>query len=583
MTRSARARLSRRDQSEFIIKSECMEEINASLNPCASAWDSTSHPNTGTVQWDNAVTNEIARRNVPVWNSKQKYLEEKSEESGTTVAPNQTTHEGSKSVSSPGTTSSSELDMNVPLHSWNVPPPQPTMWSTQKFTPVHGTTPSARQFSKCEQEEEREEEALPSYLSYLQPNPSFSLNVHSFQQADQSFEVSGPNVSNVPNQLSQPADASRNLTDALRSFIASTFDGYNSVPPHPITQDVLHTKSSCCSHCANLTQTVHCLQKTLHHVSQELEYLQSLIPSFSQYSRKPSFLDRISTLEGRQSSFQSQLAQLFQLFGFTMGKDIKKQSIKLHKSVQDAISELPVIQSQHSHLHSDSTPTVHSTESILSALSREHEASLTRMSHFLEGKITHEGTQRVSLESRVQVRLSELEEWLQQLEAESSSRHDPLTGLSSQLTQLQMQITQIDRQKKVKSEFPQSLKRLQTQFEGNSSQWNSKIKLLEEEIALLVTQNSDFRNELKCQLETFEQKLMHSSGTESLVRQCVSVIAHQVACITREYMNVCMEEYHTAVHEALQKYVTKYKEDEYMLPRRWRRHINATEQCVVAQ
>nr|CCA20510.1 conserved hypothetical protein [Albugo laibachii Nc14] len=582
MTRSARGKPSRGDQQNDNMKNACCGETIASLNPRASSWDATSQPSTGTVHWDNTATNDLGCHNVPTWDSlEQSQNDDPVDDIDNIRTPVLTHTAGSKTVSSPGTTSSSELEMNVPLHSWYVPAPQSSMWSTRKRTSLHGTSHFSRQFSKCELEEEREEEALPSYLSYLQPSPSLSPNIHSFQQADQSFHISVPNVpsvpnapsvpivpivANVPHPSSQSIDPSQNLTEALRTFIASTIQHSVTVPPRP-TSNV--PDSSCCSHCTNLTQTVHFLQKNLHQMSQQLDHLQSSIPFLSQFSKKPSFIDRMSTLEGRQSSFQSQLAQLFQLFGFSMGKDLKKQPVKLHKSIQDAITELPTFQLINHH-----SETIHDSESILSALSREHEASLTRMSEFLEGKIAYEGTQRVSLESRIQTRLSELEEWLQQLEAESSSRHDPISALSIQLAQLQTQMTHMERQKKGKSDVPHSLKRLQTQLEGNSSQWNSKITFLEEEIALLETQTFDLRNDMKCQFETLFKRV-DDNDTQALVRQCVSVIAHQVACITREYMNVCMEEYHTGIHEVLQKYVTKYKEEECVLPRRWRRHINS--------
>lgn len=85
-----------------------------------------------------------------------------------------------------------------------------------------------------------------------------------------------------------------------------------------------------------------------------------------------------------------------------------------------------------------------SIETVLGALAEEHEASLSKLSAYFDERLVQESTQRVNLESRVSVRLSEHEEWLQQLEGEFGSWHDTSSSVAAQIRALQLKVADVE-------------------------------------------------------------------------------------------------------------------------------------------
>lgn len=262
-------------------------------------------------------------------------------------------------------------------------------------------------------EEEREEEALPSYLSYLQQQPlragvptrtrSFQNGAMTSSSSGYSQSVSSPgramsppglappvsssagrtaSVSSVGSTQSDIEERSKDLAFALQDFIVAqmrqqlvsnggptaprTPTGHQGPPLPPRTP----TASSCGCNCeslrvrvSELTHQVHALQ------GQVTGLLKSTGPSLNSTAQAyvpggpmppmppmamppphhppippPSppagsaLIDRVSTLEGRQSAFQSQLAQIAKVLGVPAGKQSKNSQVKtLVQTLHDEI------------------------------------------------------------------------------------------------------------------------------------------------------------------------------------------------------------------------------------------------------
>lgn len=97
---------------------------------------------------------------------------------------------------------------------------------------------------------------------------------------------------------------------------------------------------------------------------------------------------------------------------------------------------------------SSSSPTASAStlsyETVLGALAEEHEASLTKLSTYFEERLVQESKQRVGLESRIQARFGEQEEWLQQLEGEFGSWHDTSSSVAAQIRVIQSKIAEVE-------------------------------------------------------------------------------------------------------------------------------------------
>jgi hypothetical protein len=157
------------------------------------------------------------------------------------------------------------------------------------------------------EEEEREEEALPSYLSYLQPSfvPSVDpLATHEHHAIpSQSF----------PNSLGQleikVEEKTKELAMALQEFVASQVISQK--------QDIKHRTPTTACRCDALQAQVESLESQLHHVLQMLDNITKgmVTGSINGTMNGNTMSDRVSTLEGRQSAFQSQLAQISRALG----------------------------------------------------------------------------------------------------------------------------------------------------------------------------------------------------------------------------------------------------------------------------
>ncbi|KAE9000838.1 hypothetical protein PR003_g18647 [Phytophthora rubi] len=357
-------------------------------------------------------------------------------------------------------------------------------------------------------EEEREEEALPSYLSYLQPafRPAPTTLVPSAPQTP-AFYTAKRGAPGLPMPMSTPpapmpqtvtvapevgnvTRKSSELAQALEHLVLG------SVQRHlgDATPDKTQARCRCScdamrSQMADMAVQVQALQNqvlelTKHSIPTAIEVgrvnvktsspcngnwsanAPPFVPKqqqqqFKQQSQVPApppplpatsvvdqatatvLSDRISTLEGRQSAFQSQLAQIAKVLGIPTGKPGKHSPVKhLVQTLRDEVDAK--VQQTMAEARTDLTAEINaalgdiaagkpaggsqealSSNVVLAALAGEHEASLARLSGSFEELLAEEARQRAALEARVRFQLAQQEEWLQQLEGAFGSPHDP--------------------------------------------------------------------------------------------------------------------------------------------------------------
>lgn len=181
------------------------------------------------------------------------------------------------------------------------------------------------------EEEEREEEALPSYLSYLQA-PSLT--------GDATAAAMPTSASFTPvTAMGQTSDdqmetKSKELARALQDFILVQMQGQGGM-----ATSSSHSKSSGGGAC-NCERRVAELEKQV----------QTLLAAQKEGNTSSAAMeetgnalgDRVSTLEGRQSAFQSQLAQISKVLGVPVGKHGKSSQLKtlvqtLHEEIDTKV------------------------------------------------------------------------------------------------------------------------------------------------------------------------------------------------------------------------------------------------------
>ncbi|KAI9910778.1 hypothetical protein PsorP6_010356 [Peronosclerospora sorghi] len=345
-----------------------------------------------------------------------------------------------------------------------------------------GLSPSRKLWNRMElAEEEREEEALPSYLSYLQPprsKPSSTLSKTTTCSSEakapavnESIESPAP-VPPSSTHVEHVTQKSAELAHALEQLVHDSL--HRRLGHHDLT-DTIETPSAC--FCASLRLEVQDMKTQLHQLqSQVLEVTKKTwkdAPGGAQASKalhrtwgphaapfvpkehkskapaphvpSPCLLDpsiattlsdRISTLEGRQSAFQSHLAQIAKALEIPMGKVGKQSPVKhvvqtlrdeVDRKVQEAMDEAQAALGRHVEAlvrdQCEAKQTSDERDAVLAALASEHEASLVRLSTSFETVLSEETRQRTAFEARIQSQIEQHDEWLQQLEAACGSPH----------------------------------------------------------------------------------------------------------------------------------------------------------------
>ncbi|KAL4106974.1 hypothetical protein PRIC1_005009 [Phytophthora ramorum] len=327
-------------------------------------------------------------------------------------------------------------------------------------------------------EEEREEEALPSYLSYLQPafrpapttpttlappSPAF----YTAKRAAPGLPTPAPPLPQPVPEVAQVARKSSELAQALEHLVLGSVQRHVGERPqvtHRCSCDAVRSQMN------DMALHVQALQNQVLELAKSVEVGQNSSPN-NWSANAPPFVpkqqykqpltatpaplpvdaatatvlsDRISTLEGRQSAFQSQLAQIAKVLGIPTGKPGKHSPVKhLVQTLRDevdakvadvradltaeigAVLDEAVATGKAPVRSSNDTQEALSSNVVLAALAGEHEASLARLSGSFEELLAEEARQRAALEARVRNQLAQQEEWLQQLEGAFGSPHDP--------------------------------------------------------------------------------------------------------------------------------------------------------------
>ncbi|KAF4316767.1 hypothetical protein JM18_008031 [Phytophthora kernoviae] len=336
--------------------------------------------------------------------------------------------------------------------------------------------------------------------------------------------------------------------------------------------------------------------------------------------------DRVSTLEGRQSAFQSQLAQISKVLGVPVGKHGKSSQLKtlvqtlreeIDVKVQAAAAEVEAAciasavkqaeelvaaatASSSSPAGESSTPSESKDQkkqhgndtcdtmsglpfsTVLNALAEEHEASLTRLGTHFDERLRLEGSQRVALEGRVRARLGELEEWLQQVEGELGGSHfrapvapSSISAVTDELSKLQTQVTELEKswqeQRLEAKELSAKLDKLPTPDDLRSQlgQQMNELSALRENLAGVKTVASSSQEEIRSVARTSQglklivEKLVRDTGSaEELLQQYVSTITHQVASVTRQYVSVRIRDNNRLLDATLRARVPAYVANE---------------------
>ena len=197
-----------------------------------------------------------------------------------------------------------------------------------------GTAPRSLWRRSVPEQEEREEEALPSYLSYLQPTLD-SVIAPALRHDAKANAYAPPNASRDSGAVeSKSKDLLRAFDSYIRAQVAEQQQQQLQQEQQQRdkaeqSQHVAQRSKSC--DCDHLQRQVTSLEATLKTVQDQLALLTTngavvgsaaaasptatSSSSSSSSSINNGLSDRVSTLEGRQSAFQSQLAQISRVLG----------------------------------------------------------------------------------------------------------------------------------------------------------------------------------------------------------------------------------------------------------------------------
>ncbi|CAH0475405.1 unnamed protein product [Peronospora belbahrii] len=467
------------------------------------------------------------------------------------------------------------------------------------------------------EEEEREEEALPSYLSYLQAP---------LLMGDATATAIPTSVSFVPaTTLGRTSDEqmetwSKELARVMQQMISVQMQRQEGMTTTSSPMQDAGKSCNCEMRVAELEKQVQIM----------IAAQKEMTKSAAMEETRKVISERVSTLEGRQSAFQSQLAQISKVLGVPVGKHGKSSQLKtlvqtLHEEidtkVQAAVANIEAAYNNNTTMRaeelpasslspteasaapsnpseekkrqslngSDSTPiSALSFSTVLNALAEEHEASLTRLSTHFDERLRLEGSQRIALEGRMQARLGELDDWLQQVEGELGGSHfeptpsSSIVAITDDMTRLENQLGKLEtswkhQQQEVKELCTQMEKQLPN-FENlctQLDQQNSDVKALRES---LETVASSACEETQAVARTFQglklivEKLVRDTGSvDELLQQYVSTITHQVASVTRQYVSVRIRDNNRLLDATLRARVPDYvlnESESFLLVRR---------------
>ncbi|KAI9910769.1 hypothetical protein PsorP6_010461 [Peronosclerospora sorghi] len=434
------------------------------------------------------------------------------------------------------------------------------------------------------EDEEREEEALPSYLSYLQA-PSFTGDVAA--PAVPTSACVRPMTTLGRSRDHEMEEKTHELARALQNFISVQMQGQEPASP----SSTIAGGCNCERRVAELEKQVEAL------VAARKEEKTGAAARVSGHALS----DRVSTLEGRQGAFQSQLAQISKVLGLPVGKPPKSSQLKtlvqslhdeINTKIQSAVAEMEAAcaarattrengqrigeaaASAPASVFDESTPALKTQQQIcteresvpssdlpfsalLNALAEEHEASLTKLSTHVEERLQVEASQRMAFEGRVQARLGELEEWLQQVEGELGPSHfnaAPSTSLAAMTEEITRLPAQLAAHQDLWQQVHQHVRALAAQlstvedFRVQVTQQHGVVQTLGEKVDAALARSTRAEETLAVTcltqgLKLIVETLVRDTGSaEQLVQHYVRTMTHHVARVTRPHVSLRMQD-----------------------------------------
>ncbi|KAF1779167.1 hypothetical protein GQ600_23378 [Phytophthora cactorum] len=295
-------------------------------------------------------------------------------------------------------------------------------------------------------EEEREEEALPSYLSYLQPAfrpaPATASRLAPGTQPATVLYATKRGAPGLPapsppmqesvaasRGVGQVTRKSSELAQALEHLVLGTVQRHLGDGPAPDNQ------SRCRCNCDTMRTQMQEMAIQVHALqNQVLELTKNSIPTAIEVGRvnikAPGQTECVPVAAGadrqgawhpdRKPGKHSPVKHLVQTLRDEVDAKVQQATADLSAEMNAALGEIAAGKAA-----SNGSKDTLSSNAVLAALAGEHEASLARLSGSFEQLLAEEARQRAALEARVRSQLSQQEEWLQQLEGAFGSPHDP--------------------------------------------------------------------------------------------------------------------------------------------------------------
>ncbi|ETV91387.1 hypothetical protein, variant 1 [Aphanomyces invadans] len=371
----------------------------------------------------------------------------------------------------------------------------------------------------------------------------------------------------------------------------------------PMVQATSAGRCSCSDDVAALQSTVAAMQQQIQQLLQERD--KPATPAVDQAASPTvsALSDRVSTLEGRQSAFQSQMAQLCKSLGTVpTGKNaagkpggialpkpllqelrdefdqkLAAATVKLETAMNKQMSS--AMSSMEQHILNDiggrfKSMTAMQYDDILSLVASETDMGVQNTKQWFEDRCAQEAKHRMGLEARMMGQFDAHAEWLQQLEGLCGSWHASQTqveSLATQVAQLQKKAASTNTATSPGNHAQalstdRMLHQIQTQMKHVMQDTKNAI----ESVALMETrvmQAADASDESKKKvagLQKLVEKMMRDQGSvESMLQQYVSTITHQVASVTRQYVSVRIRDNNRLLDATLRARIPAYVENEH--------------------
>ncbi|KAF0685426.1 Aste57867_22692 [Aphanomyces stellatus] len=353
---------------------------------------------------------------------------------------------------------------------------------------------------------------------------------------------------------------------------------------------------TCSDDVAKLQDTIAEMQEQMQALMAQVNDKNAAAVAAGAVGKEGTLTDRVSTLEGRQSAFQSQMAQLCKSLGTVpTGKNaagkpggialpkpllqelrdefdakLNAATVKLETAMNKQMSA--AMASMEQHILNDiggrfKSMTSMQYDDILSLVASETDICLQNTKQWFDDRCSQEAKHRMALEARMNSQFDAHAEWLQQLEGLCDDWHTGRTTGTDEMDALVKQVQQL--QKKSAVNAGGNVQQLQAQVK----QAMADTKTVMEAVALLESNmaqqqgeksSSDMTTKKVAGLQKLVEKMMRDQGSvESMLQQYVSTITHQVASVTRQYVSVRIRDNNRLLDATLRARIPAYVENEH--------------------